>query len=146
MIASLKREPPIDSPWIGLAPDGSLLVSNAADRKASSADRPDLIGVRVSPVTILAAASYCSAVTKLRRPFLTGRYFLITVADEIACTSENSNRIFFSRKRRRPQNRRSALPAHRGWHYDGNKGLTTPKSCRGYPLPLIRHSGMDLCQ
>ena len=69
--------------------------------------------VRVSPVAILATASYGSAVAKLPRPFLTGRYFFITVAGEIACGSENSNLIFFSRKRRRPQNRRSALPALR---------------------------------
>jgi Tol biopolymer transport system component len=32
LVASLKREPPVSSSWLGLAPDGSLLVSNALDR------------------------------------------------------------------------------------------------------------------
>ena len=32
LVASLKGERPIDSPWLGLTPDGSLLVSNSANR------------------------------------------------------------------------------------------------------------------
>jgi len=35
--------------------------------------------VRVSPVAILATASYGSVVSKLRRPFLSGGYFFISV-------------------------------------------------------------------
>jgi Tol biopolymer transport system component len=31
-VASLRREPPVSSSWLGLAPDGSLLVSNFLDR------------------------------------------------------------------------------------------------------------------
>ena len=44
-------------------------------RVARTAD----LAVRVSSLAILVAASYSSAVSKLRRPFLSGRCFLITV-------------------------------------------------------------------
>jgi hypothetical protein len=36
-------------------------------------------GVRVFSITIILAASYSSALSKVRRPFLSNRYFFITV-------------------------------------------------------------------
>jgi hypothetical protein len=46
---------------------------------AGSADRPDLIGVRVFCPAIIPTALYSIAVSKLRRPFLSDRYFFIAV-------------------------------------------------------------------
>ena len=44
-----------------------------------SAGRPDLIGVRVFSLAIIATAPHSIPVSKLRRPFLSDRYFFVAV-------------------------------------------------------------------